>query len=477
MIREERDKSMRIGILGGTFDPIHIGHLSLGEHALEAFNLDEVWFMPNGLPPHKYTGDVSDVGLGHRIQMIESAIEDNLSFKLSLQEARTDAISYTYSTLKVFNKVYPTYQFYFIVGADALFSIEDWMNFTEIFQRCTILAALRGDSSIKSLVAQIKRLEDIHRGKIEILQAPLLEISSSEIRERVKDNKSISYMVTKDVDRYIKENSLYVIKDSLAGEQTLSQRLDRSTLKAGGERSDESPIYSQDIQENKQDKSQDILMNTQDKFQGEFPGVSWYRAQTYLEKKYDLEKFNEVLKTKLSFKRYLHTQGVMYTAAALAMRYQVNIFDAMTAGVLHDCGKYTTLEAQKEDIKRYNIILSDDEREIPSLIHAPLGAYLAKNDYEVTEESILSAILYHSTGRPDMTMLEKIVYIADYIEPYRGDEWKYRMIRDIAFTHIDKAVWKCAELTIASLKERNRNIGKMTIKTLEFYGGENNDAK
>jgi nicotinate (nicotinamide) nucleotide adenylyltransferase len=373
--------------------------------------------------------------------MIERAIEGNLSFKLSLQEARTDTISYTYSTLKAFNKMYPTYEFYFVVGADALFSIENWMNFTEIFQRCTILAALRGDSSIKSLVAQIKRLEDIHRGKIEILQAPLLEISSSEIRERVKDNKSISYMVTSEVNQYIRENELYVIRDS-----------------------------SQDVLVNKQDKSQDMQANKQEKIQGEFPRVSWYKAQSCQENKYDLEKFNEVLKTKITFMRYLHTQGVMHTAAALAMRYQVNISHAMTAGVLHDCGKYPTLEAQQEDIERYNIILSDDERQLTSLIHAPLGAYLAKNEYGVTEESILNAILYHSTGRPNMTMLEKIVYIADYIEPYRGDDWNYQMIRDIAFIDINKAVYKCAELTIASLKERNREVGEMTVKTLEFYG-------
>jgi predicted HD superfamily hydrolase involved in NAD metabolism len=191
---------------------------------------------------------------------------------------------------------------------------------------------------------------------------------------------------------------------------------------------------------------------------------------------YDLEKFKSILKTKLTPQRYLHTEGVTYTAAVLAMKYQVNIFDAMTAGMLHDCGKYANVDEQEDEVRRYNIPLSDDELQISSLIHAPLGAYLAKNEYGVTEDSILNAILYHSTGRPDMTMLEKIIFIAAFIEPYRGDSWKFRMIRNLTFIDIDQAIHKCAELIIAHLKRNNRKIGEMTFKTLEFYGGKNIDT-
>ena len=448
---------MKVGILGGAFDPIHIGHLSLGEYALEAFMLDEVWFLPNGSPPHKYTSDSSDGGLIHRIRMIEKAIKSNPSFRLSLHEARTDFTSYTYTTLQSFNKMYPNDEFYFIVGADALFSIENWKNFTEIFRRCTLLAAVRGEHNISSLVEQIKRLEDIYRGKIELLQSPKLEISSSVIRERVAAKKTISYMVPEQVEWYIKENQLYSLDGGFAPQQERANQ-------AQGESFGQKDLNAFGIEKNGV-VSQKVITD-----------IHWYKSLTYSVQKYDLEKFGEILKSKITHERYLHTQGVMYTAAVLAMRYQVNLFDAMTAGMLHDCGKYIALEEQEAEVKRYNIALSEDEQKIPSLIHAPLGAYLAKNEYGVTEESILNAILYHSTGRPDMTMLEKIIYIADFIEPYRGDGWKFRMIRNLTFYDIDKAIYKCAELIIHHLEKNNRNIGEATVKTLEFYGGKHIDS-
>jgi predicted HD superfamily hydrolase involved in NAD metabolism len=206
------------------------------------------------------------------------------------------------------------------------------------------------------------------------------------------------------------------------------------------------------------------------------PDILWYNKQKYHHQKYDFEKFDGVLKKRLTKERYFHTQGVMYTAALLAMKYQVNIYDAMTAGLLHDCGKFSTVEEQFEKIRGYDVELLDEERENPSLIHAPLGAYLAKHEFGVTEGFILDAIRYHTTGRPEMTMLEKIIYIADFIEPYRGDNWKFRKVRDLSFIDINQAIYSCAELVIAHLVENNRRVGSMTIQTLNFYGGEKIDT-
>ena len=133
---------MKIGIMGGTFEPIHIGHLLLGEFAYEDFGLDEIWFLPNGNPPHKEAA-VTEEALQHRIEMIRLAIKKIPYFHLNLFEADIKKHSYTYQTMQEFNKLYPEHEFYFILGADSLFSIEEWRYFREIFTTCTILAAIR----------------------------------------------------------------------------------------------------------------------------------------------------------------------------------------------------------------------------------------------------------------------------------------------------------------------------------------------
>lgn len=144
---------MKIGIMGGTFDPIHIGHLLLGEFAYEQFHLDEVWFLPNGNPPHKEVEDTEEA-LAHRVEMVRLAVRENPHFQLSLHEAKKDCHSYTYKTLQEFHALYPENEYFFILGADSLFSIEQWKYFKEIFPSCTILAAMRDDKD--SLICSVR---------------------------------------------------------------------------------------------------------------------------------------------------------------------------------------------------------------------------------------------------------------------------------------------------------------------------------
>jgi nicotinate-nucleotide adenylyltransferase len=199
---------MKIGIMGGTFDPIHIGHLLLGEFAFEQFNLDEIWFLPNGNPPHKDTEEM-DTSLQHRVEMVKSAIHGSPHFKLSLHEAREGVHSYTYQTMLEFHKLYPGSHFYFILGADSLFSIEKWRYFKEIFPVCTILAAMRDDKDVKDMKKQITHLKNTYGADIELLMAPLLEISSTTIRERATQGLTVHYMVPDAVADYIKKHHLY----------------------------------------------------------------------------------------------------------------------------------------------------------------------------------------------------------------------------------------------------------------------------
>ena len=202
---------MKIGIMGGTFDPIHIGHLLLGEFAYENFHLDEIWFLPNGNPPHKTT-DESGVSLDDRIEMVKLATDDVPYFRLNLYEASSKKHSYTYSTMRALREMYPEHEFFFILGADSLFSIEQWKNFREIFPSCTILAAMRDDKDTESMQTQIRYLNDKYGADIRLLQAPLVEISSTTIRRRAEKGLSIRYMVPDVVSEYIQSNALYKIK-------------------------------------------------------------------------------------------------------------------------------------------------------------------------------------------------------------------------------------------------------------------------
>ena len=199
---------MKIGIMGGTFDPIHIGHLLLGEFAYEDFGLDEIWFLPNGNPPHKSLAEVTP-GVMERVEMVRKAIQGVPYFKVSEYEAIENAHSYTYRTMQHFSETYPQHQFYFILGADSLFAIEQWKYFREIFPTCTILAAMRDDKDRKDMEDQIRYLEETYQAKIELLQAPLLEISSTTIRNRAGNGYTVRYMVPDTVAQYIREKGFY----------------------------------------------------------------------------------------------------------------------------------------------------------------------------------------------------------------------------------------------------------------------------
>lgn len=183
----------------------------------------------------------------------------------------------------------------------------------------------------------------------------------------------------------------------------------------------------------------------------------------------DVEMIQQNLKKKLKRERYRHTLGVMYTAGAMAMRYDADIEICMLAGLLHDCGKFGSVKEQIKLCEDYRITLSDAEKAIPALIHAKLGAYLAKEEYGIENPLILDAILYHTTGRPQMSLTEKIIYLSDYIEPGRRPIPGLAEVRKLAFTDIDSAVCLCAKNTLNYLKEIRQPIDPMTQETYRFY--------
>lgn len=206
-------------------------------------------------------------------------------------------------------------------------------------------------------------------------------------------------------------------------------------------------------------------------------------------KQLSLSKIRKEMKKTLEPKRYEHTLSVAYTAANLAALYGEDVGRALTAGMLHDCAKCMSYKKQRELCIRNHVQLSEPEKkhgEFCPVLHAKAGAVLAKEKYGVKDEDILNAIFYHTTGRPQMSALEKIIYIADYIEPCRrhvkgstetaGDD-VFAAARQAAFRDLDEALLIILGNTLAYLRNKDFKIDPMTQVTYDYYNGNKSDKK
>ena len=362
---------MKIGIMGGTFDPIHKGHLMLALYAKKQFELDKVWFMPNGNPPHKSNDDIESK-TRHRVEMVRRAIEQETHFELQLYEVERKEVNYSYSTMEHFRETYPEEEFYFILGADSLFTLEKWVCPDRLLRTCVILAACRDDKSQNDVMKQIEYLNQKFDADIRLLCTPHVDISSSDIRGRMKDGQDVKDMLPAAVYEYILENHLYA-----------------------------------------------------DEFQ----------------------QMKEKVRQSQKDSRFTHTIGVMETAIQLAERYHEDVTKAEMAALLHDCAKEL----------------------YPGLQHASKGAELAQTEYGIEDEEILDAIRWHTTGRPNMTKLDKIIYIADYIEPNRCQAPNLDEIRRLAYEDLDECLYYILKATLAYLETRDDVIDPITEQTYLYY--------
>lgn len=204
-------KGERIGISGGTFDPVHFGHLIVAEEVRQKFSLDVVVFIPSGLPPHK---PVSNVTLPeHRYQMVCSAIASNPYFEASRIEIDREGYTYTIDTLIQLNETLGKgKELFFIIGADIVKDIATWKQYDEVFKLCNFVAVLRPDYRASSFKEEIEFLNTRYGAKIYTAEAPLIGISSTIVRERVRNHQSIKYLVPESVEEYIIRNKLYCDK-------------------------------------------------------------------------------------------------------------------------------------------------------------------------------------------------------------------------------------------------------------------------
>lgn len=193
----------KIGILGGTFDPPHIGHFVIANEVKQAFNLDEIWFMPVNIPPHKQRANITSPMV--RKKMLELGIGDTKYFSVCDIEIKREGLSYTVETMERLVEQHPLYKFYFIIGGDMVENLKTWYRIEDLLEMVTFVGTNRPGHETFS--------EQINKHILE-LTVPQLEISSSMIRKRVSENKSIHFLVPESIREYIKENKLYGSKQS-----------------------------------------------------------------------------------------------------------------------------------------------------------------------------------------------------------------------------------------------------------------------
>lgn len=201
-------KKLRLGMMGGTFDPIHMGHLVAAEEAWQQFNLDQVIFMPSGDPPHKDKRDLT--AAEHRFLMTMLAVIANPFFTISRLEIDSEKTSYTIDTVRQFYDIYgDVLDFFLITGADAILEITTWKDYRALLESCSIIAASRPGYSLEKLQEVLGSVLSVAATRIYLLEVPALSISSTDIRQRVAAGKTIRYLTPEPVEQYVYKNKLY----------------------------------------------------------------------------------------------------------------------------------------------------------------------------------------------------------------------------------------------------------------------------
>ncbi len=390
----------RLAILGGTFDPIHYGHLVTAETVLKELDLEKVLLIPSGRPPHKQNVNISDNE--HRYLMTVIAAEDNPDFIVSRMEIDRPGMTYTVDTLKTLRRICPKRcEIYFITGADAALQISTWRTPGEIVKMCKLVIVTRPGYDKNGIEAELEKA-GIGLDRVVFMDVPALDISSTDIRNRVSIGRSIRYLLPPNVEKYILKHGLYVYMP------------DKKTAK---------------------------------------------KAEMIIKK----------LQKALSQRRFIHTRGVAEESVRLARVHGADEKKAYIAGLLHDCAKDIPNKEKTELCKKYGVEIDKVLAEQPDLLHQFLGAELAKNLYGIADKEILDAIRYHTTGRPDMGVLEKIVYLADFFEPSRRFYEGRDEIKALAYKDLDKAVAFSLKHTIDYNENKKRLIHPLGKSAFEFY--------
>ena len=372
----------KIAVFGGSFHPIHNGHLALARHAMLSLGLDRVLFVVDRIPPHKTLADGATDA--QRVDLLRLATQDEPRFAVETMELYREGKSYTVDTLKELHQRLPDASFYFLMGSDMLLSFPTWRSPDEISKLCTLVCTVRTGQS----GGEAEAAADLNAryGTDVILLSEVSPLSSTEVRSRIADALPITGLVPQAVEHYIYRNGCY------------------------------------------------------------FPS--------------GLVPMIERLQRELTPHRMDHTAYVMETAIALAARFGADPKKARLAALLHDCGKYLSHEAL--------LSYADTEPPILPVLHAFAGADYAKTAYGVEDEEVLRAIRLHTTGDANMTLLDKIIYIADMIEPSRD----FPGVEEIrSQTALDDMLRLAFSRSIWYIKKKGGDVHPATLRALADLGG------
>ena len=378
----------KIGIMGGTFDPIHNGHLFIAEQVRVKYRLDKVIFIPSGNPPHKKDIDVADST--HRYNMVNLAIANNYYFFSSLIEINRDGETYTIDTLKELKSLYPVAELYFIIGYDAISTINTWKEYESLFNYTKFIVVSRS-------VPTIEKIDFCHENlnkSVDYFETPVIDISSTQIRKNIGINKSIKYMVETSVEKYIYKNNLYKAR-------------------------------------------------------------------------WTMDKILNDLKNTVSEKRYTHILGVVKAAKLLSSIIGEPSNKAETAALFHDYAKSMNKKEMLEYAKLNSINFDYIESRNKELMHGRIARHVANTKYSINDEDILNAIEFHTTGRDQMSNLEILLCLADYIEEnrtYPGVE----EIRGLINVDYHLALYRAFSNTIIHLISENEIVHTRSLEARNY---------
>lgn len=386
----------KMGLFGGTFDPIHCRHIDMALRLAEALDLDGVLLMPTFVPPHKIKESMAPAH--HRLAMCRLAVEPYPTLQVSDLELTRKGASFTVDTLTALTEQYPDTEWYLFTGADMFTTLRTWHRFNDIARMATLCTVARDGVDTEALTAYADALRaDGVRCYVDT--NPVGALSSTAIRQKVQAGEDLTGLVPLSVAQYIDAHGLY--RESRA-------------------------------------------MTTQTKD----------------------EQFIEIIRSRLSDYRFRHSLCVAQEAKRLALRYGADPNKAYTAGILHDVMKDTDPKTQLQILADFAILLDEVERTSPTLWHARSGAVFLQRILGITDEDILQAVRYHTTGRAGMSLLERVLFVADFTSADR-DYPDVDVMRRLADESLEAAMRYGIDYTIRDLTERGRTVHPDTIQAYD----------